>query len=376
MSFGKGSKRYIDRITGIELGLYRSSYCRDGLLMANEHSTYFEVFLKMISRIDRILGKVRYESSLSPIVHSFFSTITLGGRDLWSMREFTPGPGNMYRPMNWFAFVYSHVDDGTQWLQPKACSDVRDRIFAILAFTTHGRSFKVDYRLNPFDLFLESLWLEQPSGVWVSEKRKGISLTAYLLNITPLSIMLYSGRRRQRLRDPCSGKTVEIPGDVELLHLHSARSDLDTKRWLKVAAPGREISSASRHTWHLLSPEVTYEIGLPREAHERFALSFHQADVILVIAVSFDDSRPTQPKRTSFDRNTSFVNDGLTDDEFLGQRPKGCRVLGIYSATCTSKPMRVYYALLELPPAPRGTETTLPVKNGATVGSMSSRGSR
>ncbi|KAK5328640.1 hypothetical protein LTR93_002425 [Exophiala xenobiotica] len=346
--------------------------------MANEHSADFKAFQKMITRIDRILDKVRPGSSLSSIAKSFYYTITLGGRDLWSMRELSPKD----RRMNWFAFGFDHVDDGTQWVQPKACSDVRDRIFAILAFTTHGSSFKVDYRLNPFELLLESLWLEQPGDVWVHEAEKATCMTAYLLNITPLSIMMYSDRRRQMLRDPCSGKYVEIPGDVELLHLRSASSDLDSRRWLKVAAPGREDSSTLWHPWDVSGMRGVWRlddlIGIPRKAHKRFALSFyHQVDAILVdailvIAVSFDRSRPTEP--ASLDRNTILVNDDLTDDEFLDQRPKGCRAVGIYSATCTPKPMRVYYALLEIPV--EGPKTRLSVRTATTVGSMRSRGSR
>lgn len=222
-----------------------------------------------------------------------------------------------------------------QWFQPKACKDVRDRLFAILAFATYGSSFKVDYRLNPFDLLLESLWLERESMA------QQLSLTAHLLNITPLSIMLHSDRKQQMLRDPCSGKNVEIPGDAELLHLRSASSDLDNERWLSLAAPSRKVSRTVWGTYASYEMEnFTRRNGLhfPPEARKPFALSFDGLDVFLVVAVSFDRSRPTKPERASLDRNTVLVNDGLTDDEFLDQRPKGCRVLGIYSATCMPKP--------------------------------------
>jgi Heterokaryon incompatibility protein (HET) len=40
------------------------------------------------------------------------------------------------------------------------CMDVRDRVYGILPLATHGLSLRVDYDLNPFELLLESIWLE------------------------------------------------------------------------------------------------------------------------------------------------------------------------------------------------------------------------
>jgi hypothetical protein len=77
---------------------------------------------------------------------------------------------------------------------------------------------------------------------------------------------------------------------------------------------------------------------------------FGLSEVILAIAVSFPDNGPIEPQ-LAFppDCDPVIVNGDLTDDAFSDQRPKCCRVLGIYNATCTPKPMRVYYALLENP---------------------------
>ncbi|MBV35439.1 MAG: hypothetical protein CMP47_08270 [Rickettsiales bacterium] len=349
---------------------------RQGILMANEHFTDFEAFQKLIGRIELILSTAHSTSSLSSIGQSFYSTVTLGGRDLWLMRQ----KAAKDQRLNLFNYHTYNGTRGAHWLMPKACSNVKDRLFAILAFTKHGSSFKVDYHLNPLDILLESIWLEHTDRISMVEQ---LSLTACLLNITPLSIMLYSDRRQQMLRDTCSGKTVAIPADVDPLHSRSASSKLDSERWLRLAAPSREISGRFWDPWSSCASEgeeVTLLNGLyvPRKARRRFALSFDGSDVFLVVAVSLADHGPTEPKLASpLDRDTVFVNDDLTDDEFLEQRPKCCRVHRIYDATCTPKPMRVYYALLENPlmlteVLPR----TFDDGQEATDGSMTSVGSR
>ena len=40
------------------------------------------------------------------------------------------------------------------------CRDIRDRVYGIMPLATHGDSLHVDYDLNPFEVLLESIWLE------------------------------------------------------------------------------------------------------------------------------------------------------------------------------------------------------------------------
>ncbi|KAK5463011.1 hypothetical protein LTS15_002723 [Exophiala xenobiotica] len=310
---------------------------RRGVLMANEGWTDFEAFRRLIDRTRAMMRRSR-----DPSLLSWCSEISIfGGQDFWVMREKSTDD----RPMNLFS--HGTHDGSTGWLRPRACSDVRDMIFANIAFTKYGSSFKVDYSLNPLDLLLESLWLEHDQDTMAEQ----MALSARLLSIIPMSIMLYSDTRRQRLRDPCSGKTVDVPADVDLLHLRSASSDLNSKRWLSVADPHGAVWSTLSHPCDWKVRELTQPSGLdfPRKAHTPFALLFGLS-VILAIAVSFPDNGPIEPQLTfPPDRDPVVDNDDLTDDAFLDQRPKCCRVLGIYNATCTPTPMRVYYALLENP---------------------------
>jgi hypothetical protein len=203
------------------------------VLMANEGWTDFEAFRRLIDRIRAMMRRSR-----DPSLLSWCSEMSIfGGQDFWVMRENSTED----RPMNLFS--HGTHDGSTGWLRPRACSDVRDRIFANIAFTKYGSSFKVDYSLNPLKLLLESLWLEHDQDTMAEQ----MALSARLLSIMPMSIMLYSDTRRQRLRDFCSGKTVDIPADVDLLHLRSASSDLDSKRWLSVADPRRVVWSTFSH---------------------------------------------------------------------------------------------------------------------------------
>lgn len=77
----------------------------------------------------------------------------------------------------------------------RKCEDIRDRVYAMLEFTTHGHRIKVNYGLNPLELFFEKVWLElEPSDPELDDQHfylwDNLPTTALALNLTPASVVM------------------------------------------------------------------------------------------------------------------------------------------------------------------------------------------
>ena len=117
--------------------------------------------------------------------------------------------------------------------EKKKCKDIRDRVFAMLAFTTHGHTLTVNYELSPLELVFESIWLEHKVAKDVDDfdgqhLQDTLTETATALNLSPAGVMMYAKPAQRSFKRPGDSHILNLPDDAEALHLRSADSGIQS----------------------------------------------------------------------------------------------------------------------------------------------------
>ena len=263
----------------------------------------------------------------------FTSVITWNGRELWQMRK---------------KRLESGVTQLEDFLEPRACFDIRDRLYAALPFHEWSGRFRVSYLLNPFELLLEYMANDQLQQI------QPIYATANLLHLTPITIMLYTQPERT-FRSPGDRYVVALPRDAETLHLHSAASstvwstDYEWASETPAAEPYTAASNSSLQVWQDAQgqmPGIDIAETLKRN-HIRFDLVAGTQGVVTLKHI------PTEPADIFLvlagTNSRTHGGTELPDVRSLTQGSRCCLVSGKYISKCRTPPDTVYFALLENP---------------------------
>ena len=218
------------------------------------------------------------------------------------------------------------------------CKDIRDRIYGIMPLATHGNTLRVDYHLNPFEVLLESIWLEHDSHM---DRTEVLMNLANILLLTPASICMYAEKRK-------SGadwylRKMSHDRDAEKIHLKAGASKGKEEEWLREAADGRAV------VWHnfardhkLKMPERI--LGFPSKEQCPWNMvvytSTSKSTFGLKIAI---DSRSVLDDKGRVGK----LRDIMSKKDFLTQKSRGAIALGVYETSCAPCPLIIYYALIE-----------------------------
>lgn len=302
-----------------------------GLLIMGRSSVPLEVFDMFIENCYDALEAAPLDNACSQEIApiDFLSVIDSPGRDLWLMRK---------------QRLQSRPDQDMPYIrfpEPRACSDIRDRIYSSLPFHKWENGFRVDYLLSPFELLLEYMTKRLPQP---------ITDTANLLNLTPITVMLYTQPLRT-VRAPGYLHDVELPCDAENVHVQSAASAGRSWDWVSLGVPhpaksipGKWIWQDAMHVFPDLSISSTLkqnlvDFHLLHNIHQCVALKHQTTDVYLILA--------TTP--VSCWSGDEEYDNKLPDVDDLTRGSSSCLVSGRYITKCTDEPEIVYFALLEDP---------------------------
>ncbi|RMZ92325.1 hypothetical protein DV736_g417, partial [Chaetothyriales sp. CBS 134916] len=243
------------------------------------------------------------------------------------------------------------------------CQDIRDRVYGIMPLATHGSTLRVDYHLNPFEVLLESIWLEHDSHM---DRTVVLMNLANILMLTPASVCIYAQKKTSRADSHL--KRTRLPRDrhrteqiyrTEQIHRRAAASPDFQDDWIHTASDGNDI------TWRNFA--VDQRLKLPKDVLEFpsrrqcpwnmfvYTSAGHN-NVGLKLAV---DSRVIPPDESGHmddgeyrdrdrDRdNTSTRSDTMTEEEFIHFNKKQSMALGVYRTACAPYPLTIYYALTD-----------------------------
>ena len=308
---------------------------RKGLLVQGHLQVSFETFQQFVQRVDSFSKRLEHR------LQDFYSVIDSQGRDLWLLRQkVAKSKNSTYDFNNW----------GNVHISPRACDDIRDRVYVMLVFLRNGKDLQVDYRLSPFDLFLETFCLAQPPQI--------VDLMAGLLQLTPVSIMMYSDPSLIDIKDPGGDDIVRFPNDAAKLHLASAASEDDRNAWLSVALCTSKAERPELFHWEqieyfddieVFSIAAANGLRFPGDAGRTTALKWINSNTYLLLNDILPKPSTSLTSSASYTRVADKVEFGLNGQEFLSQKSECCRLLGKYKTTCTPAPRDVYYMLLENP---------------------------
>ena len=252
------------------------------------------------------------------------SVVASTGRDLWLMRK---------------GRVRSGAIPEIPFLEARACSDIRDRLYSALPFHNWEGSFRVDYLLNPFELLLEyrSNRFNYP-----------IDNTANLLNMTPITIMLYT-QPEGEFEFSMYERWCTLPEDAKSLHLRSAASTTTTLEWLQLVDPFTNTASSNRRLWERAYDSMDDRIikEMLEENRVEFdvvsdnitALKYTASPFYLILAAA----------RRSDETSRKLDDTELPEAKRLMEWSSCCKVSGKYITKCCERPETVYFALLQDP---------------------------
>ena len=189
----------------------------NGRIIQGAYSVSFGDFMATSQRLNNSLLR-RYMGlfQLGPQRRESFNLYMAHIQQLWQFRAaplWTSHRNTINEfPQGWSTFARNRF-----------CSDICDRVYGLLPMMAHGLEMRVDYRLNLFELMLETLWLEHGTQYALG----GVLLDLIeILYITPLSIMFYSKCHVTRWA-PGAGEV------VQRAHLDAVRSPEDESLWLR-----------------------------------------------------------------------------------------------------------------------------------------------
>jgi Heterokaryon incompatibility protein (HET) len=265
---------------------------------------------------------------------------------------------------NWLHPLEHHTVNRDKWWQltrNRHCYDIRDRIYATLSLK-EGHGLRMDYAVNPFELFLETLWLGQnhhfergKAPVIRADVAQGL---ANMLEITPASVLLYVRRHRQVNGPSLTPDPYLAWRAKQQLHLRAAASDIDRSRWLTglKVLPGSDSFQPHDH-WcsaYPLSQPLEDKYGMtifpqrlprPLDLESTPDPRVNHLGYRLLLSTVYEQ-RSRRPDDPFGDLGEDPIYD-LEDWDFLNRKCSWCLVSGIYHTKCAEVPRRVYYMLVD-----------------------------
>ena len=246
----------------------------------------------------------------------------------------------------------STTDRWWQLTRYRYCSDIRDRIYAILSLK-YEYGLRIDYSINPFELFLESLWLGQsasPTKATTSSiEAKTARELANMLEITPASVIMYT-RKSWELPENQVARTTKF-------HRRAAASDSDRSKWLTALA---ELPGS--HTFNDHDHWVGAQL-LPHALHDKYRINLFPSWLPPPVCLESAQDSPADdhgfrllitatPELTRQRQEDTDIDDSCREQEredlqFLNRKCSWSLVCGVYNTKCADEPRRVYYMLVD-----------------------------
>lgn len=261
----------------------------------------------------------------------------------------TRGGERSYKVMH----AYELADLLTAYDTP-LCQDVRDRIYAVLSLARGGNRFVVDYTIQPFELFLESLWFEK------AESEEGSVATAVEHSSTskPLRSLRKAGTAREYLTVALATSLEVTP--VEIVDYSKMRRSATSANVQRDAKRGKLVNKVHVGTtktragnyidqWSATSTGA-YDQSLtafPEPIDMRLSLCYGISAQDLIIGINkFTGVRG----RLGYSRCGAALHESSQiikerDTQFLMQERPWCQAAGIYETSRIPEEWKVYYLL-------------------------------
>ncbi len=318
------SSRYWDRVWVVQEFIQS----KKGRIIQGDRWISFDTFQNTIRRFDNriyrlvlqywVFGKRRNES---------FEVYISNIHPLWQMR---------------LERARSH-EDHAKWAQlsgSRFCRDIRDRVYGIMPLATHGDSLRVDYHLNPFELLLESIWLEHDTEM---DRTVILMNLANILLLTPASVCMYAqhhtsaGRRYRKL----------LRVDAEKMHLEAASSYAREEDWLLASSHGHSVKWRNfAMDQRLRIPKGLLEFpGREQCPWQMFTYTATGKENIgLKLAV---DSQNVPDRKGRIAVPDYRKERAMSEEDFLDRNRKKSLGLGVYETKCAPYPLRIFYSMVD-----------------------------
>ena len=273
------------------------------------------------------------------------------------------------------------------------CKDLRDRVYGIMALSTHGSTLRVDYTLNPLELLLESIWLEHDSDI---DRTDIVMNLANILLLTPAAICMYAQKvthNANYMLHKCelTRRSAACLADLQQAHLEAAQSSRKKRTYLdKSTSDKKEVywrnfaslkdrgSLKVPKDWPLFPGRdqcpwqmFVYTVAKEGKFGLKLAVDIEKRDFPdkdrdkdkrrsrstrrdRDRSKDRDKSRKRDKSRSRKKRRPSSDDDSdedrqpyISPTQFLSQTGTTATALGVYKTTCAPVAMTVYYALAE-----------------------------
>jgi hypothetical protein len=357
------------------------------IIQGNDWVT-FDVFQDTIRRFDNKI----YRGALTNVVFSSkrrddFNDYMSNIHPLWQRRlSYKRESSRIHKDADW-----------TTLSGVRHCQDLRDRVYGIMALSTHGNSLRVDYELTPFELLLESIWLEHDSDI---DRTDIVMNLANILLLTPASICMYADSATSHSKwvlHRCNLTRRSGIKELQALHLSAAANSKGKRRWLEASTSDEKevhwrnfaslkdrgslkvpkgwpvFPSRKQCPWQMFVYAVTKEGkwglklaidgDIPSDAkskndrrRSRSRSRSRSRDRKRDSSRRRSKSRRRNGSRSSDEKDKaskkdprgSVIADGyMSPEEFLSVNAKRATALGVYRTTCAPVEMTVYYALAQ-----------------------------
>ena len=289
-----------------------------GRILSGDSSVSFKTFEDITGRLESKTFRryLRYYE-FGPRRNKLFSRYMTNIHPLWQRRA-SPPPKDRPR---------SAADELIPWPAlsgSRFCQDIRDRVYGVLPLSAHGAEFDVDYRLNPFELMLESIWLEHDSDY---DRAEILRALANILELTPEMIKIYSQINN-------TGQTA--PDVVELCKLHalSTSSEASIKEWH--SAMGQTSWKNFMHEGLLIPKHRRLDFPDREQCPWQMHIVSRSPNIGFKVAMETDSQY-----------HTGSIASRMTKKTFFELNSHKALALGVYETRCTPWPMKVYFALVD-----------------------------
>lgn len=306
-----------------------------GRIICGDRWVTFATFQDTIRRFDNKI----YRLALTHLVfssrrQSHFSDYISNIHPLWK-RRLEHEKSHKYKPSaDWT------VLSGTRY-----CQDLRDRVYGIMPLATHGASLGVDYNITPFELLLESIWLEHSSDM---DRTDVLMNLANILLLTPASICMYADTMTSRSSYYLwKSDLPRSQAEAMRLHVRAANSRQRKQAWLDAAAEGEEVE------WRNFASDKMHKLpkGFPKFPGRRQCpwqmftyTATRRGKFGLKLAI---DARGVPDEKGRVDDRVYRGDDRMGSTEFLDINRKRALAMGVYRTRCAPVAMTVYYALAD-----------------------------
>ena len=321
----------------------------NGRIIQGDYGISFNTFQNTIRRFDNRIYRLALEywtfgKRRNENFRNYMSKI----HPLWERRLDRKGSGSHEPDAKWATLSGSRF-----------CRDVRDRVYGIMPLATHGSTLRVDYELNPFQVLLESIWLEydieyvRPFSSYpykhINLQHRRMDRTDILMNLanilmlTPAAICMYAQHHTSAARPYL--KT--LSDDAKQLHLRAASSRDREDDWLRASSHGRKVewrNFAIDHN-HRIPPGLLKFPSREQCPWQMFAYtSTGKSNVGLKIAV---DSWAVPDSKGRVGKPRYEKSREMSEEEFVNVNRKRALAVGVYETHCAPYPMQVFYSLVD-----------------------------